>query len=351
MPEVFSRLPSPTKVAIAVALVFGSVSAHADVTVDSIVATGAYQLGSDPVVNLVSSGSPSVDVVDFPYSSSNSAVVHSYGSDTGNFGSRSSGYGVYNVNGMFRISETITNTSATAQNATFNFFITPGFINNEIGSALTGTNQVSAGLAFDIKRNGSSIWGSSATLSSNAGGTKYTTTGDASLYNGSGTYYSVAGASRSVDLGVINAGQSITLSYEMSSFANGVSVAGPDRIVPETTYHVPGQWVDSCWGECGYGDGGYGGSVIIQYVDGYDVIVPAHTVLGTASGSHASSGDPFGVDWNGQAYFTGQPSADPFGNSVTFTAAVPEPSEYALMLAGLGLMGWTARRRRAATSS
>jgi hypothetical protein len=46
-----------------------------------------------------------------------------------------------------------------------------------------------------------------------------------------------------------------------------------------------------------------------------------------------------------------QIEGDPFGSSVTFTAAVPEPSEYALLLAGLGLMGWTARRRRAKTSS
>jgi hypothetical protein len=343
--------PSPTRIAVAVALVFGSVSAHAGVTVDSIVATGSYQLGSDAIVNLLSSGSPNVDVLDFSNSGLNSAGLHSYGSDSGNFGSRSSGSGVYNVNGMFRISETITNSSAIAQNATFNFFITPGLISNEIGSALTGSNQVSAGLNFDIKRNGSSIWGSSATLTSNAGGTTYTTTGDAGLYSGAGTYYSVAGASRSVDLGVINAGQSITLSYEMSSFANGLSVAGPDRFVPEVTYHVPGQWVDSCWGECGYGDGGYGGPMI-EYIAAHDVTVPAYTVPGVASGSHASSGDPFNIDWsNGRANFSGQPTADPFGSSVTFTAAVPEPSEYALMLAGLGLMGWTARRRRAKTSS
>ena len=345
MLKAFMGSPSPTRIAVAVALVFGSVSAHAGVTVDSIVATGSYQLGSDAIVNLLSSGSPNVDVLDFSNSGLNSAGLHSYGSDSGNFGSRSSGSGVYNVNGMFRISETITNTSAIAQNATFNFFVTPGLISNEIGSALTGSNQVSAGLNFDIKRNGSSIWGSSATLTSNAGGTTYTTTGDAGLYSGAGTYYSVAGASRSVDLGVINAGQSITLSYEMSSFANGVSVAGPDRFVPETTYHVPGQWVEPCW-ECGYG-----GSVS-QYVEAHDVTVPAYTVLGTASGSHASSGDPFTIDWyTGHAYSTGQPSVDPFGSSVTFTAAVPEPSEYALMLAGLGLMGWTARRRRAKTSS
>ena len=36
------------------------------------------------------------------------------------------------------------------------------------------------------------------------------------------------------------------------------------------------------------------------------------------------------------------------GGSVNFTAPVPEPETYALMLAGMGVVGWAARRRRAA---
>ena len=31
----------------------------------------------------------------------------------------------------------------------------------------------------------------------------------------------------------------------------------------------------------------------------------------------------------------------------TAVAAVPEPETYAMMLAGLGLLGWAARRRKA----
>ncbi len=37
------------------------------------------------------------------------------------------------------------------------------------------------------------------------------------------------------------------------------------------------------------------------------------------------------------------PGADPYAGSV---GAIPEPSTYALMLAGLGLVGWAARKRR-----
>ncbi|MCK6407238.1 MAG: PEP-CTERM sorting domain-containing protein [Rhodocyclaceae bacterium] len=340
-----------TKVALAVAAAIASISASADVAVNSLLATGSYKLDGGSVTNLVSTGSPSVDVLDFSYAATGSNTgLHSYGSDTGNFGSRSSGYGVYDVHGLFRIEQTITNTTGTAQRANFNFYITPGFINNELGSAMTGTDYVSAGLTFDIRRNGSTVWGSAATLTSNAGGTNMSTSGDASLYAGSGTYYSVAGTQRSVDLGVINAGQSITLSYEMTSFASGQSTPGAPTWVPETTYHVPGQWVDPCWGECSYGDGYEAGEP--HFEPAHDVVVPGHWLPGTISGSHASSGDPFEINWNdGTAYFTNQPFSRNFEASVTFTAAVPEPSEYALMLAGLGLMAGIARRRRQKTAS
>ena len=38
------------------------------------------------------------------------------------------------------------------------------------------------------------------------------------------------------------------------------------------------------------------------------------------------------------------------GGSVNFTAPVPEPETYALMLAGLSVVGWSARRRRSAAN-
>lgn len=353
MPRSNSRQPVMHAMALAVTLTLASPLVQAQVT--SLLATGSYKLGSDTTQNLISNspGSFPVDVLSFPSSGTNNAGLHSYGSATGNFGSRSSGFGVYDVTGSFRIEETITNNSVIAQAATFSFFITPGLLSNNIGSALTGTDYVSSGLSFDVRRNGSTVWGSGASLTSTASGTSFSATGDSSLYAGSGTYYSINGVSKSVDLGVINAGQSITLSYELDTFAKGNSQSGVERVVPETTYNVPEQWVtETCSGYGGYG--GYGRAVECvpgtKAVPGYTVTVPGYTVFSTPSGSQASSGDPFAIDLNGNPNFgTNSAGGPPGSGPQLLLSAVPEPGTYALMLSGLALVGWSTQRRRAAT--
>lgn len=48
-------------------------------------------------------------------------------------------------------------------------------------------------------------------------------------------------------------------------------------------------------------------------------------------------------------FYTSSSVATDFGAAnLSFTAAVPEPETYALMLGGLGLVGWMARRRKTA---
>ena len=327
----------------------------------SMQATGTYSLDGGAVTSLldaypVPNGSGFVDVLAFPYGypSPSNAGLHSYGSTTGNFGSRSSGFGVYDVTGSFRIQETFTNSSSVAQNAIFNFFITPGQLSLDIGAAMTGGSFVNAGLSFDLKRDGSSIWGSSANLRSDAGGTTFSTTGT-NLYAGGGNYYSINGLFQSIDLGVVNAGASINIDYELKTYANGNSTSGADRVVPETSYYVPDQWIEqSCYG------GGYETRQadrdetcvpgIPIFIPGHTVVVPGYTAYGNPSGSTAQSGDPF--DIYGYAYLDqdsimrgGTYSYD-IGRSAQPNNGVPEPSSLALMLAGLGIFGWNQRRKR-----
>jgi hypothetical protein len=348
-------------VAVAAALCVVSAAASAGTVVTSMQATGSYALGSNAAVSLLDArtlpvAGARVDVLSFPSSGSNSAGLHSYGYTGGDFGSRSSGQGVYDVSGAFKIVMTISNTSSVAQTARFDFNITPGMLSNSIASALTGSEFLNAALKFDIRRNGASLWGSAATLNSNSSGTSFSASGDTSLYvRSSDTYYSVANLSKSIDLGVLNAGESMQLSYQLDSFAKGSSAAGANRVVPETSYFVPDQWVDECTFSEGYGDG-YGAPCTfgtLRLIPAHTVTVPGYTIFGAAGGSHASSGDPFDIDLDGNVISDPtilRSDASRFGASVTLTAvpvgAIPEPETYALMLGGLGLVGWIARRKR-----
>ncbi|WP_290641132.1 PEP-CTERM sorting domain-containing protein [Aquabacterium sp.] len=342
-------------------------------------ATASYNLGGAGV-NVLDSGvsTSSVDVLTFPYDySGNSAGIHTYGSPGGDFGSRSSGAGNYDVTGLFTLTQSITNTSAVAQHATFNFYITPGLLQNEIRSDLSSNGYyVAAGINFNILRNGASVWNSQAALRTDASGTTYSHSGANILTQSDATTYTIAGGAYSVDLGVINAGQSINLQYTLSTYANGNAPSTGYFTAPSQTVNVPEQtifhpehtyeqWVsDGYGGYGGYGDGGYGGyggyggghyeSVTVP---AYTEVLPAHTVTtpsytsyGQASGSHASSGDPFSIDWDGSPSSvydaTGNFAKPPTNPFEVKMSAVPEPQAYAMVLGGLTVVGALARRRR-----
>lgn len=68
----------------------------------------------------------------------------------------------------------------------------------------------------------------------------------------------------------------------------------------------------------------------------------------TASGGTAAGAEARLISnlTSGNAYFNIHTSTFGGGEIRAFVTVVPEPETYALMLAGLGLLGWTARRRQ-----
>ena len=374
---------------------------HAEIL--ELTAQGTYQLGADSTVALNQTAlSGSVDVLSFPNSGGNQAGLHSYGSDNGNFGTRSSGVGVYDVTGLFRIRERLVNTDSVARQVSFNFNITPGLLSNDLYSAIGAGEFVQSSIDFNVVAirgvSSTNVFNSHASLRSDETGLgMFSATGSdagaTSFYtlasNGPSIYYNISSYSQTLDLGVLGAGEELEVDYVIRSAASGISTqTGADFIIPEQIIDVPGHWEwsdiffisgaeagpdQATNGECGgYGEGtgtapDFGVDAVAGpnlpptdspcwvFIGPHQETIPEQTIHGgNLNGSHASSGDPLTLALGPHpgelpGYYAG---SLPLLGGITLGAVAPPvdthvPAPGALVLLGFGLSGlWFRRRQR-----
>jgi len=293
--------------AAAVISVLSVPTAHA-LTIDAQV---DYTLDGNPITTTHSdtASSGSVDVLAGSSSPTSNIFYHTYGSDSGNFGSRVSGNGNYDITGTFTYSDTIVNNSGNDQSYAFDFTVIPGELTV---SGIPGSGGYAlASYNIDVLVNGASVWDSSATVSYFDGDASpsFSDTGSNSLigtFSSSATFgqYFWNTFNDNADLGVFGDGDSFDFEYILTAHAEGDMVDGTN-----------------CFD--GFdGTEGFGG--------------------GQGCGSMARSGDPF--------FFNTGPNT-PNSSLITSTIVntgpsndVPEPASIALM--GIGLVGFAAASRR-----
>jgi len=112
--RVHCALPLKT-LSLSVGLALAFSAAHAA----TLEAYSSYTLNNGTPVTQSAVSTATVDLFDTAggwggYGGESSAFLHTYGSAGGDFGSRTTGYGLYDVTGLFRLTDTITNTASTS---------------------------------------------------------------------------------------------------------------------------------------------------------------------------------------------------------------------------------------------
>ncbi len=243
------------------------------------------------------------------YASSRGFVNASGVMGVGNYGDGTS----YSSQSELSWSDSYTNTSATAEDISFDFLIWGGSLNTW-GADTTGESAESS-YWIDILVNGASLWSSSASLTSATTGTSLNETGTSlggtlSTYSDGG-YYSWADSTTTLDLGTLGAGETLTLEYIMGGSASGVGTLDTST---------------NCYWE-------YEGELLLE-----GQFIEEEGYLCGGVSSNMSIGDPFG--------FSSAPSLSPT-ISGTAVASVPEPETFLLLGAGVFAMSLVSRRRKA----
>lgn len=275
--------------------------AHA-LVIDGLSAQATAQAGAAPAVNqgpftsatYISAGVNDSDAGSYAY-------ADAFGYAHGVYLASASGSGVFDSTGRFIRTWAVTNDSGVAQDYSFTFFIYNGHMAANNNGA-TGTGY--AEYAVNIMQDGTtSLFSSTAKIASDGTLTRTGTVLDGASHSGSS--YSWGGTYFTVNLGILNPGQSTSVAYDLVSHAFG----------------------DYGFRDCGDGYG-YGDDRIV----GFATVVPS---LCTGY-SYSSLGDPNVLNT------TPIPGIGIFASN-----AVPEPGTLGLLgLGGLAILGLRHRRRQ-----
>lgn len=301
--------------------------AHATVVIDGLSASAMAQAGggapeSNGPINTLPSARASTWTLDTSAADhTSSSQAWSWGHVNGAFAAGSGGSGVFDATALFTRTWNITNTTDTAQRYSFSFLVERGELEAHNGGE-SGDGRAS--YLLSIAMGGSSLFSSGATLNSHGElvetGTRLSGAGATAGFGA----YSWGDTLLSLDLGVLNPGETQLLSYDLVGHSFG------NYGFTERCYEGGG----------GGGGGGYGEFPVLFS----DADVPGGGGLAVGEYCYWSTG----VSWariGDPSNLSGTPLVPP---TITAQAVVvnevPEPGSLALL--GLGLTAVVALRHR-----
>ena len=254
------------------------------------------------------------------------ATGYAFANQFGAYAVNSSAEGKGNASAQAKLQYTLMNSSALAQSYTMSFYIYGGYLEAMTafnGPGLSGSESLSAGYTASIKAGSNTVFSSGATFTRTDGLTTLVKTGtELSNASASASMYAWSGATYSIELGVLGAGESMDVLAQLD----------------DMTVSDVGTYIYSGGGGYGYQCSGGGGYNAIGGMSTMAVALDDVTCF--KGNARAFYGDP--VDFDDQT----PPTAVTFVG--TAVGQVPEPGTLALVALALVAAATGRRRKHAA---